>query len=484
MIINDTLTYASAFSSPLSREISAPTLNLFVIAAVTTLLCYQSTALFSDLLLGFKPRRQASVSALHTLLLIRRSSPLAVLVNLFRSDALPRLYYNRAIPPDATIARENARISTSVVIRLLLLLLAAPLFSVISVVLTLSSESTLSFSEAGFSPVAAGLSVPGAVSVKGQRTTHECTSVPLETGPGDSPLSEFGICFTPMLAHKASLPETEMAGISIQLVTNSSLFLSIHMDKVVAFRKRTLSVHVNDVLYILKPHLTDSTVRRFVDFAMDKIAASCDADRSEEFEFVLNYKNAPEFQHVSARFLPCHVETPKEAEQLAREVLASVEEFITFVPAEKLMVAEYKYVLEDGNAVKLPYVDGSDLPLVTRRRRYLSLTALAILTSAIIVFRLLLRLVCNNDVGVGMERTVKATLGVRCCDSVANEREIVCYSSKCQAGQEAHYGLPHGDMPEVDLFHGGTVGLRGKPQYGINFCEDDFTGEQSSADIR
>lgn len=421
---------------------------------------YQKSNQKADLLFGFKTRRVASASTLQTLLLVRRSSPLAIFANLLRSDRLTRCYYARDIPSTTAIARDLEPIRIGSTLRLFILLLAGPLVSVASVILTLSNEETLSFSEAGFRGMGIGLSNPAAVPVTGKRTSQACATVPLDVGGGDTSVAEFALCTLPVVT-QGRIGERE-GGVGLAIASNSSMFFFVNIDKAIASREKTVSFFTRETLYYLKPELPSADVERFLDYAMARVARACGTIRKDETDQEINYANSPDNEHIVARFIPCEVDSFEDGQQLATEILLEIDQYITFVEAEKLMVAEYVYTAELGGVPFLPFFDGSKLPLLTRRRRNLALSALSMLTAIVLLLRAVVTMVCNNDVGIGLERIVKETLGYNCCDSLLDEKAIACYSSKHQDGPVAHYGLPRGDILRVEVFSGGILGQRSR----------------------
>lgn len=480
MIVNGTLTYTSATPSFFYRELSNTTLNLIAIAAVTTLLSYQAAALISDLLLGFKTRRVASASALQTLLLVRRSSPLSVFANVLRSDRLTRCYYGADIPSGTTIARDHEQVRIGSAMRLFILLLAGPLVAVASVVLTVTKGESMSFSEAGFRGMGFGLSNPDAVQLTGERTSQACATVPLEVGGGDASLADFALCSLPMNTQEGfALGE---GGVAVAIASNSSMFLTVNIDKALVSRRKAVSVFTGEFLYFLQPELPSVAVDRFLDYSMERVARACGTDRKDETDQEISYVNQPTHEHIAARFLPCEVSSFEDSLRLATEILLEIEEYSTFVDAEKLMVAEYVYTDNLGGVPILPFFDGGKLPLLTRRRRYLALSALSILTVIVMLLRTVVMMVCSNDVGIGLERIVKETLGYNCCDSLLDKKAIACYSSKHQDGHVAHYGLPRDDMSRVERFSGGVLGQRRRELQIAGLCEGHQKNELSTDD--
>lgn len=90
-MIRDGYLAHDADESPLLRwQIENEVLHAFLIATLTTILAYQTTAIFFDLLLGFKPRGEAEVTDIAVDILAEESSPLSVCASLFRNDFFSR----------------------------------------------------------------------------------------------------------------------------------------------------------------------------------------------------------------------------------------------------------------------------------------------------------------------------------------------------------------------------------------------------------
>ena len=226
-----------------------------------------------------------------------------------------------------------------------------------------------------------------------------------------------------------------------------------------ASQRKSVSMYAGETLYYIEPHVDEEALNRVVEYGMERIASVCGGRREGERDQTVQYPEEDGQEHVVGVLRPCEVETDERAMELAVGILNDVGRLVTFVETERLMVAEYRLTFEEGGVPALPFWDGGRIALVMRRSRYVALEALGVVTAAVLLMRGLVALVGNNDVATGVDRLVRERLGFRCCDFLLGEKEMVEFACKSQMGGVAHLGLPKADMPRVESFSGGVIGV-------------------------
>lgn len=107
-----------------------------------------------------RPKSPLSIPCIyvHIKLLIDEPSPLSISAAVFRRDVLDRLIFRPDVPNGAHLARSPVSISKFVLCKLIILLVAAPLFNLLGILLALDVEDIVTFADADFGEVALGFS--------------------------------------------------------------------------------------------------------------------------------------------------------------------------------------------------------------------------------------------------------------------------------------------------------------------------------------
>lgn len=463
MIVEGRLTYRSVDLSWLRWEFQNFAVNDFAVAAVTTILSYQTASLLFDIFLGVKRKNVTKARDIHTLLLLRKASPLAVCNNLLRKDWLTRIYYGRDLPKDTTIARDKHHIKNKVAIRLLFLLLVPPFINIVSVMSTLWSEQKLTFADAGFQGVALGVNKNLSL-VETEMMTGFCDKVPIYVARGDKPLVDFSLCaLRPIISTRNFKFGYGTVGIGVK--SSSFVVVWIGLNQRLVYGTKTASMLDDQSLYRLKPDLMPESAAVFVEHGMELVAAACGLpDSSSASELSDDSTNALEqsetwkdVEVVKAKYIRCPVagDTEKDALRLLR----TMEKFITLVNSEKLDVVSAISVNPDVDPDASIRFDGENHDFLVRRQRNIGFSVLALMTSLFLLLRTTLLRLCNNDVSIGLERVMKERLGFPCCQSMLTRgSHSMSYNNKYQSGKAAQYGLHRTDMLEVGKFDGGIIG--------------------------
>lgn len=472
------LTYTSEPSPWFSLEFSNVFLNSLAIAVLVTLISFQTTGIIFDTILGFKERSAAPIKSLHTLLLVRQSSPLAVLTNLLRIDPLTRFYYRGDIPSDTRILREQTSIRTTTTIKLLLLLAVAPVINVLSIVLTLEKTNDLTFAEAGVKGIQLGINEDLRIT-SFTPITSRCSRTEIATKQGDDPLADFMLCSN-VPGVRPNPEETPVRGQVAVFVAQSVVYvIQVQIGTFTMQSSVRATIRSEDQNYVPRTKISNSSAEPFVDLGMSLIAPHCGSTveqaRDEFVRHSLMGQAEVNMTFVRAKWIPCASKGDPEAIIGGMEdVLQKLVKYITLVNADRLDIVKEGhgvYATESEN-----FFNGSDLPFLSRRTRNSGLLVLVLISGAAVLLRIFTILCWNNDIEEGIDLVVKNTLGMKCCDSLLREGDrSLGYNKKFQNDHVAHYGLSRRGMAEVQQFHGGILGADNMIQY-----EDDrFTASTS-----
>lgn len=445
------LTYSTSSSTWQTSEFASPILNTLSLAVLTTLISYQVTALITDLLLGTKQRGNTDVPALQTALLVRQATPLAVFTNLLRQDRLTRLYFRPDLPASTRIARDPARVSPIVSFRLLLLLAAAPLINVLSIVLTLESSHDLSFEEAGAGGFALGVASP-----KGKFRLLPLNNLfmvqKVSTKGGDDPLAEFTICSPFPTVENMWQPNGE---VSLAEFQQSTLYLRVQVGYIRLTLQRYAQVTLsNNTAFALHSNVLEDHdgVDDMLLAGLQLMANVCGGD-PEEAEDARSGSFYPSFKYIKGLQIPCDLDGV-QAQRGAEQILEKLCEFITIVNATQMKVSPV--LGHDVRAFNREWFDGKTLPFLNRWQRNLGLKLVALVAGTVTVLRIMTAIIWNNDVDQGIDLIIKKAVGMKCCDSLLrNTNTTIYYTCKYQSVEVARYGLPEGNLSEVPAFLGG-----------------------------
>lgn len=436
MIRNGTIIYTASDSpwEPSEGILSAAAIGLF-----TTLLSYQSFSVLHTLFLGGRRRHTASPAAMHIHLLLRKCSPLAVLSALTRSDTFTRLYHFKALSPNSSIARDHGRIQPFVVIKLIVLLIAAPLLNMAALVMTLENEKVLTFREAGFGGIALS-PVPNSSAIRTHRLTQFCEAPEIDWKGGDFPVMQLSLCDGPWVSKKYVVP---MGRVSIVQVGEIQFVIEVQIGYTKVMSGRFAVVHTKGVKLDLQAIAPKASVDRIVDIGLEKVVRECAVTRV----IFLNFSEPVQGKVLGSKSIACY--DIGDSRRKAVHILRQLKQHFTIVEAEQLNLAQGSGQL----------FDGSDIECLRRRRKNVAFVPLVWLAVGTLLFRLLLAVVWRGNIEEGIERVIKEQLGYSCCSSLLYEDgEVISFGKKYQGGNIAQYGLERSDLPAVERFNGGVVG--------------------------
>lgn len=430
MIEDGKITYASEQSPLLSWEFSSVTLTALAIAALTTFLSYQTTALIYDLFLGIKPRGVTLIRNVHVLLLSRQSSLIAVLDAVMRRDWITRLRLR--LPSGSVVSRDEEKIRPLLSFKLLLLLVAAPLFNILSIAMTLETNETLTFAQAGFGGLALDFNLDFSV-VDTEPFVETCRHAKLASTTGVVSVAKFTVCqwFVAWVPQRAEPDQSPKARIVVSVIRETAFSVYVGVNEWLTSTSSRASVETLDGAVVVKPGANLEAQRKLALKGIELVAKECGLSDASEATEIETSKDAG-FENRVGFVIPCpNAENPRES---AVRVNQAIGPLSTLVNSEGFEVLNASLVhLEENNK----FWDAGNEPFITRRTRYVSLPVLAIVTGAMLVLRLFVKMTCNDDVRDGLEKIIKDRLRVGKNQSLirGGTRKIYYDTARC-AGLE------------------------------------------------
>lgn len=447
--MSETLGYLGKGSVWYSWGFKSKNVELLVTAALALLLSYQAAALVYDIAFGLKKRSTARVYDLHMLLLVRKSSLTAVAANLARRDWITRIYYGRKFPRKMVIARENQRIMGSVVLKLVLLLALAPVVSVLTVFLSLSRTTTITFSEAGLKGI--GIAVNDSRQpVNGTSSSGFCEHIPIEVAEGDSALATFSTCF--VWTAPSTAPEEVANYIDFSVFSEFQLIVKAALGT----RRRDLiftaglstAGSLDEKLYRIQLNFSEQDALRAVDQGIQLLRTECKASDNGTRDFTPHTNSR--MNRVVRTNLTCTDDN--EADRKLLGALQAMRDVMYATTSEDMRVG----ILGDDSTISFGPPD--NIICIQRRRKRVGTLMLIVICVVVVILRLTVAVVCNNDVGSGLVHIITTRLGGQSCLSLIRNSSAVCFSNMYMWANIAHYGLPRGGMRAVNDFTEGVIG--------------------------
>lgn len=386
-----------------------PLLNTFALALVSTIISYQLTSIVFDLFLGCKARASCRIQTIHTMLLIRKSSPLELLANTIREDILTKLVFKRVIRREAMaeISRDDASVSLPVLSRLFIMLAIAPMMNVLSVFLTMDQRETImTFEDVGFTGVALDIDPK---LINSSKISSEGSQVyPIDFQPGDSSAVEFSTFIRKSHPLRNS---DDTSGVVITRHYNAWLTTWVIVDSQWMFMSKTAHMFTGEKAYTLSSTITKESAQAIVDMATPYFKEACQTDDIQERGY---WSNNFTQEYFGGFNVTCkNVENPLG---LMVTVLHKATRMMTIVESDAFLVANEEDPAE--------YEDGKKIAFIRRMRRNAPLPALAIIACILVLLRSLVGTLTRNDVQDGIERIIKEKCGVRYCESLLHCVEL------------------------------------------------------------
>lgn len=422
MIRNFRITYDN-FETPLQLwQFQNPFLHEFAVAALTTVLAYQTTSIFLDIFLGSKARGEVTLADLFILLRTEDSSLRFKAIRFFLKKIFGILDW-KPIHPDKS---RKLGAGYRPILKLCLLLLLIPTVNVVCVSLTLERDVVMSFRDARFGGMSAGSRADiGSFTTQSDNQTGQCFPYSIDHGSRDLPLVEIFFCTT----------IDDPRDIKLDNVTTKTVVVrSREGDIVVGMSSPNFSLFVRSYLMIwtagksfrVKPTLTSEEASRIVRDGAKRILQLCPNSSTEDSQpqlFSLESDVHEESFTVFQHFL-CNVTSRVHGEIIATVI--EMERYIGPVNSETLEFAETSDASDPTSQIL--FESGDNLPFLRRRSPYVCFSSLLMATVFVCFIRLIVKLATNNDIHLGIELILKRYADIYCCDSMLQNQSVIHYT--------------------------------------------------------
>lgn len=392
-------------------------------AALTTLLSYQATAIFFDILLTRSQRFTTTSSHVQTVLLTDQPSVIPFLAAILRLDRLDRFRLRHLFSSKTSISRSPKRIAPSVLLRLLILLLLAPFFNLLSVILTLEHDQTLTFAQAKFGGGALGFTQSP---LKPQPYAGPCQRLALKLQIPAIPTVQFTRCNLRSVEGQVHSPTTSYIVvfhepaqiINIQYAINGYTYISaIYAD-----------VRINDDTHRIKSVIDKPMMRQFLTFAIDVLNGYCDPETVTESNLEI-IELEPETALFGFMAYPNCTNLRIQQGQ-SNLVLDQIASSITLIDSESLQIEQKRESTDNPFSDDPNFLSVDDFIFMKRRRRNVSPAVLAITVACVLMVRLCVGFITRNTVYDAMEAIVTQCAGVPPGASLLGSEQTLKYTDK------------------------------------------------------
>ncbi|PXF44988.1 hypothetical protein BWQ96_05235 [Gracilariopsis chorda] len=470
MIENGTIVYSAEQLPLFTWSTPWPAVNTITIAILTTVLSYQITAAFSDLLLGLKPKGKTSASQIHSQLLSNEKSMVHVLAALLRLDTLDRirLRHRAKVPSFMAIERHSSSVRFKTIARLVLLLAIPPLMNVLSIVVALERDTFLTVSASNFQGVSVGvLRTPVTDQVRGLGTLA-CHQVMTSFSENEESLMDFSMCsgfrssehsYVGPDTFETALEGEVHGGTLITAVNLPRGSITVSFKHGVAERAYTMWLDVSheDGIFRTKPRWSVDDAREVVQRASDALVLSCAIEAGQKPEVEGEMKHEIGARGVIRAWSKVGCEGSTNAIILSTTVFAGI---IGLVNTEGFWVGEVNAIDGvDGEVAE--FFNGESLSLIRRRRSLAPLAVLALSTVAAIVVRLTVKVFANADIDDAIDTVVRRGLRLNSKknQTLLGVKETFRFDHKYQWGENAYLGLHIDNEEEVGGFCSGILDI-------------------------
>ena len=437
MIENGVLTYGAIQEGISSWRFHSDVLNEVVIAVLLSIISYQTVEMMLNLSFGLKARGQARLRDIQIMLLIRRSSFYAVL-----REILPWPRRGKKVTwtepaddmseTDTDTGRRGFTIYACVYAKLFCLLLAIPLVNVGSVVLSLERDNDLTFAEAKFGGLALGVDFSGSdnnYSLISRTPKAFCEGVTVERNTADFPIALFRLCTRELDSTYEPTSRQNIVVVSVDSTAGNVVLVSVTIgSQKTLYEKRAMIVsdmanisssERNGELYYVKSNFSVSDLEFLVHRGAER-AQSMFCDHPDAPGIMIDQTARKGRASASAECPQQHSEkSQSEHADAVKDVILDLLDLISLRDNDQLLVQR------DQSDVDGDIINGDDLLLLSRRRSLVSIPVMAILALAVVVLRVIVQLVTNNDLENGIGLIVRDGLGLPCCDSMLCSRDVV-----------------------------------------------------------
>lgn len=454
MIKDGAITYPGVRSTLQTWQPVDPVIYAILVATLTTILSYQATSLLFDLALGFKPRGNARVSDVGTLLLTEEASLPAACANLWDNSFIARWKFHgfRGHCPRSDLHLENNHMRLGVFAKFLSLLVVAPLVNLLTIVLNIENDRFVSFEEAQFGGISFGVN-DNLTAVLKAKHSEMCSHYEPRYARLETPLTEFLTCTSEIFVGQAGV---DAEPVSTFKLSRGEVGEGTPGESIVAeFTHGKLSsrlVHHADVYvsprgkaYRLRPALTLEQGTRLFQVGIERQLKECGDDAFGSMETRILSAEA-DVQHQKWE-ISQEVRCVRYAESQSMAVMVEMTGPMTLVNDEKFEVLELKDPLS-GEVENPTFESGDTFPLLKRRRTIASFLTLSIAVLCVAFLRGLTKFLTNNDIYIGIELVLKDKFGLSCCDSMLQSTRKVQYRATTEVKLDSRSNMIQQKMSE------------------------------------
>lgn len=434
-VVNNTLTHGD-FVSPLNewRLFSSKPPNLIFSAAITTVLTYQLTALFLDLIFARRHPANTPSSDMHIKLISDEYSPISFVVAVFHLDFLDlRSLLLQPFERDP-INRAPLRTRTCVLFKLFLVLIAAPIFNLICVVFTLEIDQTISFANADFGGFRLGVN-QNLSSLSRPTKLGLCPALYTSLREDVHPIATVYICsnFSRQASDGPYDPSKGDDRVSVSVLANGAIeFLTESqaqqgdgnlVSKVITRHQTFATISSEGQQFRVATQMDVQVVHSLLMLARNILESQCKSSLASTAMETLVSKRIVK----TSQGFTCN-ETVRNPSS-TRMMTDRLDDVITLVDAPDIKVVQ-KDDSEPGRSEKSASVmTRNDIPFLKRRRSIISQGSLCVALGLVLLLRFFLLLFIFNDVENEIEDVLKRFVGISWCDSLLLHTASVRYGA-------------------------------------------------------
>lgn len=442
------LTYPNINGSLATWQPPDQTLCAFLVAILTTILAYQLAAILFDLLLGLKRPGQATASDISTLILTEDSSPLSILANLNISRKFSEWKFHGFRSKSGTRGDSSTHVCNHdhsptpipprVLAKFLILLAAAPIANLIAVFLTIEKDSNLTFGDVNFGGMAFGINNDFSTA-RADIRSEVCTPYATRFSRLEYPVAHVFLCAVASITEGlVSASQARLEKLTLSHGRDSNAF-RVPRDAILVeyeqFPRLYSTAYHADVQSEGKVY----RVRQKVDVALAETifrnAVNMFIERCKDVRnFTIEEEQAKVLSQNDGNgtwYFEWVHDCPVKSSDI-KTILETEFNKFTVIEADKLEVVNIDDV---GSAFR----EGDDIVLLVRRRSFATFGALCITVAVVVVLRIIVRLISNNDVHLGIELVLKDTLRINRCDSMLQNDDRVDYSAQVYEGVDERH---------------------------------------------
>lgn len=421
MIRNLVITYDNKESAWQLLQFRNPVLHAFSVGFLATVLAYQGIGIVMDLILGSKKRGEVNLADLSILLRTEDSSFDFKTLRFFLKAIWNCIWPSNPRGGKGETA-ENNGMKPITAAKLVFLLAVIPLINLMCIILTLETEATVSCKDARFGGIGLGI-YKNLSFAKGSVVTVGCTLLDIELGVRDRSVMDFFQCWKLKGARGGN---DSVASIHFGSSIQGILLVGLTTPK----KRTTFHVHVNirttDQLYRLKPVLQVEEAVRLVKKGANELLGYCAIqDKKSNLERLLSLEV---FESEDEFFVSQQVACGHIVHNDALSVVSDIRIALTVINWPTFEVAPVSaFTSTISNTEQPRFESGGKLPLFRRRRSYASVLSILVATFCVAVIKVIVKLICRNDIHLCLELMVKRYAGIYECDSMLQDQSTLRY---------------------------------------------------------